>query len=91
MAIWRCTSQRTVRDGPIGRAMPGRVPTEWTQLLGMSYYDAVQIICRERPDVYIEEHQPGDIIPPGPPYDDKRVRVYIDSIFLVAPPAPVVG
>jgi hypothetical protein len=92
MAIVRCSDRTAAaREGPIGRAKPGPVvPTQWPQLVGTAYYTAVQIICTERPDVYIEEHEPGDVIPPGG-LDYTRVRVFIDGNFQVAPPAPVVG
>ncbi|CAL5084904.1 unnamed protein product [Urochloa decumbens] len=86
--ISRCTG-RTVADG-IGRAMPGRVPTEWLDLVGKPYLVAHEVICKERPDVYIEELGGAEHVPPGP-RDEHRVRVFINHLYLVVPPAPVVG
>ncbi|CAL4890299.1 unnamed protein product [Urochloa decumbens] len=70
--------------------MPGAVPTSWPQLVGQPYFQAYQIITRERPDVHIEELQGGTAPPPGPP-DNTRVRVYINGNLVVVPPAPAVG
>lgn len=86
--ISRC-EERTVVDG-VGRAMPGRVPTEWPNLVNMGYLLARTIICTERPDVYIEEFAAGETVPPGP-RDEERVRVFINSNFVVVPPMPEVG
>jgi hypothetical protein len=74
-----------VRDGGVGGSMPGRVPTEWPNLVGMAYLTAHQIICTERPDVYIEENPAGAIIPPGIP----RTRSVSASSSTVT--SPVVG
>nr|TKW37581.1 hypothetical protein SEVIR_1G057333v2 [Setaria viridis] len=86
--ISRC-DERTVVDG-VGRAMPGRVPTQWPNLVNTPYYTAHQIICTERPDVYIEEYADGEAVQPGP-RDEERVRVFIDRNFVVVPPMPQVG
>ncbi|CAN6175324.1 unnamed protein product [Urochloa humidicola] len=86
--ISRCTG-RTVADG-IGRAMPGRVPTEWPDLVGKPYLVAHEVICKERPDVYIEEYAAGEHVHHAP-RDDHRVRVFINRLFVVVAPAPAVG
>ncbi|CAL5060593.1 unnamed protein product [Urochloa decumbens] len=71
--------------------MPGAVPTSWPQLVGQPYFQAYQIITRERPDVHIEEHAEGELVGPGP-RDDTRVRVFINYFFAtVGRPAPAVG
>lgn len=88
--ISRCSGRTTVADGIIGGAMPGRVPTSWPNLVGTPYFTAHQVICRERPDVYIQEFGAAEAVPPGP-RDDHRVRVFINHLYIVVAPAPAVG
>ncbi|CAL5061882.1 unnamed protein product [Urochloa decumbens] len=77
-------------DG-VGGAMPGLVPTEWPQLVSRTYFVAHNIICSERPDVYIEEYGPSETAPQGGTYDEHRVRLHYDGFYVVRAPAPVVG
>ncbi|KAF8664299.1 hypothetical protein HU200_054847 [Digitaria exilis] len=88
--ISRC-GETTAVAGGVGRAKPGRVPTEWPNLVGTGYFTAHQIICAERPDVYIEEYLPGETVAPGVPVDEHRVRVFMDANFVVILPFPIVG
>ncbi|CAN6168026.1 unnamed protein product [Urochloa humidicola] len=84
----RCTAT-TVADG-IGRAMTGKMRTEWPELVGKPSYVAHEAICKDRPDVYIEQRFVDEPILPGP-RDERRVRIVINHIFDVVPPAPIVG
>nr|TKW35592.1 hypothetical protein SEVIR_2G384350v2 [Setaria viridis] len=87
--ISRCSGS-TVAGGIGGSMLPGRVPTEWPELVGRPYLLAHEVICRERPDVYIEELGAAETVPPGP-RDEHRVRVFINHFYIVVAPAPTVG
>jgi hypothetical protein len=78
-------------DGGIGRAKPITLPDEWPGLVNTPYFQAFQIICDARPSAYIEEWSAGQIVPPGIPRDENRVRVFINPNFIVVEPFPRVG
>ncbi|CAN6198945.1 unnamed protein product [Urochloa humidicola] len=86
--IIRCAG-RTVADG-VGTAMMGKMRTEWPEVVGKPSYVAHEVICKDRPDVYIEQRGNDELIVPGP-RDERRVRIVINHIFVVVPPAPTIG
>jgi hypothetical protein len=78
-------------DGGIGRSKPTALPDEWPGLVNTPYLEAFQIICDTRPTAYIEEWGANEVVPPGIPRDENRVRVFINANFVVVDPFPRIG
>jgi hypothetical protein len=71
--------------------MPGRVPTSWPNLIGMSVTDAVAEIRRERPDLRVVRVLPPGQTPSPPQPGMTRVIIYNNANHQVIAPAPYIG
>ncbi|CAL4980701.1 unnamed protein product [Urochloa decumbens] len=71
--------------------MPGRVPTEWPDLINYYVQDAITIIHRERPDLRGVRVLPPNQVPTPCPEGLVRVVIYNDANHRVINPPPYIG